>query len=275
MSSSPRKAINRVLRQFGLEIARIPKHPQPRPAPPPSTEELLERLDEPFRSSLLSMYGGHPQRGFDGQMHSLDVSTRISPEQGLWIYDLCLSCKPQSTIEIGMAYGFSTVYFLAAMAKNGHGKHTAIDPFQKSGWHGIGLTVANELAATLGDSSTLRFIEDRSDRVATDLARDKQFFDVVFVDGNHRYDDVLVDFYLYAQIVSNGGYIILDDMWMSSVKTVVEFIRTNRHDFREIASPVSNIAVFQKVGEDYRNWDEFSAFKVFPSSRVPQPSAAS
>lgn len=275
MSKLPKRAINRVLRKFGLQISPIPKPPQAVFPPPPSTQELLERLDEPFRSSLLSMYEGNQQRGFDGQMYSLDALTKISPEQGLWIYDLCLSAKPQATLEIGMAYGFSTVYFLAAMAKNGQGKHTAIDPFQKSGWHGIGLTVANELAATLSDSCALRFIEDRSDRVATDLVRDKQLFDIVFVDGNHRYDDVLVDFYLYAQIVSNGGYIILDDMWMSSVKTVVEFIRTNRHDFREIASPVSNIAVFQKVGEDYRNWDEFSAFKVFPSSRVPQPTETS
>lgn len=275
MSSSPRKAINRVLRRFGLEISRIPKHPQPEPALPPSTEAVLERLDEPFRSRLLSMYEGNPQRGFDGQIHTLDDLTRISPAQGMWIHDLCLSAKPQSTLEIGMAYGFSTVYFLAALAKNGQGKHTAIDPFQKSGWHGIGLTVATELAATLSDPSGLRFIEDRSDRAATDLVREKQLFDIVFVDGNHRYDDVLVDFYLYAQIVSNGGYIILDDMWMSSVKTVAEFIRTNRPDFREIASPVSNIAVFQKVGEDYRNWDEFSTFNVFPSSGVPQPTETS
>ena len=31
-----------------------------------------------------------------------------------------------------------------------------------------------------------------------------------------------------------GGYIIFDDMWMNSIKTAVEFIRTNRRDFDEI-----------------------------------------
>ena len=258
MTDLPKRVIKRALRAFGFQASLIPQHIR--------AEEVLERLDDPFGSTLLSMYQGNPQRGFDGQMHRLDNITKISPEQGMWLYDLCLSSKPQSTLEIGMAYGFSTLFFLGAIAKNRLGRHTAIDPFQKSHWHGIGLTLANEYSATLGDNSAFHFIEDRSDRAATDLAREKQCFDIVFVDGNHRYDDVLVDFYLYSQLVSNGGLIIFDDMWMSSVKSAVEFIRTNRRDFGEIVSPVPNVAVFQKVGNDCRRWDEFSAFRVFPST---------
>lgn len=229
------------------------------------TEEILERLDEPVRTILLSMYKRNPQRGFDGQMYPLDAITKIPPEQGMLFYDLCLSSKPKATLEIGMAYGFSTLFFLAAITKNQQGRHTAIDPFQKSLWHGIGLTVAAEHFATLVDKGSFRFIEERSDRAATDLAREEQGFDIVFVDGDHRYDAVIVDFFLYAQLVSKGGYIIFDDMWMSSVKSAVEFIRTNRRDFREVLSPAPNATIFQKIDEDYRKWNEFSAFKVFPS----------
>lgn len=266
MTNLPKRAIKRALRAFGFQISRIPQHPGSGSKPYVSTEDVLERLDDPFGATLLSMYEGSPQRGFDGQMHRLEKGTKISSEQGMWFYDLCLSSKPKSTLEIGMAYGFSTLFFLAAIAKNRQGQHTAIDPFQKSHWHGIGLTVANEHSAILGGKSAFRFIEERSDRAATDLVRENQCFDIVFVDGNHRYDDVLVDFYLYAQLVSDGGHIIFDDMWMSSVKTVAEFIRTNRHDFREVVSPVRNVAVFQKVGKDYREWDEFSPFEVSPSN---------
>jgi len=229
-------------------------------------EELIERLDEPFRSTLLSMYDGAPQRGIDGEEHHLDAVTKISPSQGMWIYEFCLSTKPESTLEIGMAYGFSTLFILAASAKNLKGQHTAVDPCQKDLWHGIGLTLANEHSSKNSAERAFRFIEDFSVRAATDLAREKQYFDLVFIDGNHRYDDVLVDFYLCAQITSIGGHIIFDDIWMSSVKTVVDFIRTNRPDFREVISISSNVCVFQKVGEDTRRWDEFTEFKVFAST---------
>lgn len=165
-----------------------------------------------------------------------------------------------------MAYGFSTLFILAAFAKNVKGQHTAVDPFQKSHWHGIGLTLANEHSSKKSAVCAFRFIEDFSVRAATDLAREKQSFDLVFIDGNHRYDDVLVDFYLCAQLISVGGHVIFDDMWMSSVKTVVEFIRTNRTDFREVISTCANVCVFQKVGDDNRSWNEFTEFTVFPST---------
>lgn len=261
-----KRTIKSALRAFGTQVFRIPQKSPSGSISHVSREEVLERLEDPFRSTLLSMYEGNPQSGVDGQVHCLDSTTQISPKQGMWLYDLCLSTRPEATLEIGMAYGFSSLFFLAAIAKNRHGQHTAIDPFQKSQWHGIGITLANEHSPTLAGRRAFHFIEERSDRAATDLAREKQYFDIVFVDGGHRYDDVLVDFYLYAQLIANGGYIIFDDMWMSSVMTVVEFIRTNRHDFREVVSPVANVCVFQKIAEDYRGWDEFSEFKVFPST---------
>ncbi len=165
-----------------------------------------------------------------------------------------------------MASGFSTLYFLAAATKNQTGFHTAIDPFQRSRWHGIDLTHANEYAPKWGSENAFCLIEDRSDRVATDLARADKRYDVIFIDGNHRFDDVLVDFYLYAQLCTIGGRIIFDDMWMSSVQTAVDFIRTNRSDFMELHSSFSNVTIFQKLSEDNRRWNEFQEFKVSPST---------
>jgi len=225
-------------------------------------EELLNPLDTSSRSPLLSMYRGEPQIGTDGRRHSIDKFTKISPSLGIWLYELCLSVKPKSTLEIGMAYGYSTIYFLASIAKNQTGHHTAIDPFQNSYWNGIGLAHANALAPATGKDSAFQLFEDRSDRVATDLARSKSVFDLIFIDGNHRFDDVLVDFYLYAQLCTVGGYIVFDDMLLGSVRTVVSFVRANRSDFFEVRTAEPNICVFQKVGDDSRNWDDFHKFSV-------------
>jgi len=225
-------------------------------------EELLDALDPCFRSPLLSMYCGEPQLGTDARPHPIDENTKISPSQGMWLYDLCVSVKPKATLEIGMAYGYSTLYFLAAISRNQFGHHIAVDPFQRSYWQGIGLAHAQALAPTKGSDSAFLLLEDRSDRAATDLARSNSTFEVIFIDGNHRFDDVLVDFYLYAPLCAIGGHIILDDMWMSSIQTVVAFVRANRTDFVEVRTGISNICVFRKVGDDTHKWTDFRKFAV-------------
>lgn len=225
---------------------------------------ISSRLDARYSIPLLSMYRTERQVGIDGQRHAIDEMTRISPSQGLWLYELCLSTKPTQTLEIGMAYGYSTLFFLAALDKNQCGHHTAIDPFQRTSWHGIGLA---HVQAVIPDSGqAFRLIESRSDQSSVDLTRANSSFEVIYIDGNHRFDDVLVDFYLYAPLCAMRGHIVLDDMWMPSIQTVADFVRTNRTDFKEIPTEVANICVFQKIGDDTRDWRHFRSFHVAPDS---------
>lgn len=228
------------------------------PRPPGLQLELLDDLDAPFKSTLLSMYHGEPQLGVDGQHHSLDETVKISPEEGMWLYEECRKSKPGRTVEIGLGYGFSTLFFLAALAKNNFGHHSAIDPYQRSAWHGIGLTTPKALAPP----GRFRFVEQTSVRAAVELERECWAYDLIFIDGGHLFEDVLVDFFLYAKLCKIGGLVILDDMWMSSVKTVVSFVRTNRSDFSEVQTPIPNICVFQRVGKDERKWHHFRPFIV-------------
>jgi len=261
MSSLAKKVIN----VFGIKMRR-----QPAKAAPKTIEDILAVLDPRFRSPLLSMYRGEPQLGTDGQRHPIDKHTGISPSQGVWLYDLCVSVTPKATIEIGMAYGYSTLYFLAAIAKCQIGHHTAIDPFERSRWHGIGLAHAQAVAPPKGSDSAFRLIEDRSDRVATDLARSNCTFEIIFIDGKHRFDDVLVDFSLYAPLCPIGGHIVFDDMWMSSIRTAVSFVRTNRPDFVEVRTAKPNFCVFQRVGDDSRKWTDFRKFAVSRGNIIEQ-----
>jgi predicted O-methyltransferase YrrM len=261
MSASVKNSVIRVLNTLGIGSSRSATSASK------TDDEFLNGLDPHFRAPLLSMYRGESQLGIDGDRHPIHTTTKVSPSQGMWLYDFCLSVKPKATLEIGMAYGYSTLYFLAAMRRNQLGSHTAIDPFQRSDWHGIGLAHVQAVAASGAiESSSFRFIEDRSDRAAVDLVRSNSSFDVIFIDGNHRFDDVLVDFYLSAQICAIGGHIILDDVWMSSIKAVVAYLRENRTDFVEVSTDQPNICVFRKVNDDIREWSHFRKFSVPPSS---------
>lgn len=219
-------------------------------------EEILAPLPQPFRSQLLSMYAGEPQRGSDAQMYPIDTTTRIWPAQGMWLYHFCRKVKPTQTLEIGLAYGFSTLYFLAAIHENGSGRHTSIDPL--SGPYAV--AVGPTQAQNVGMGHAFRFIQERSYPALTALGRSRECFEVIFVDGGHRFDDALVDFTLSAELCPVGGHIIMDDMWMASIQRAVAFIRTNRVDFKEVETPIVNIAVFERTTKDTRPWDQYVKF---------------
>ena len=221
-------------------------------------EPILSSLPEPFRSALLSMYAGESQLGVDGEKHSLDVATGIGPAEGMWIYELCRQVKPQATLEIGLAYGFSTLYFLAALTENSNGRHTSVDPCQLSApgrWAGIGLAQGRSLGG-----ERFRFIEERSFAALTHFSDNSECFDIIFLDGRHFFDFALTEFTLSAELCSLGGYIILHDMWLPAIQRAAAFICANRTDFKYVETPVANMAVFRHTGTDDRQFKHFVDF---------------
>jgi predicted O-methyltransferase YrrM len=226
------------------------------PLAPPSLADLTP-LGEPFASTLHSMYRGDPQPGLDGQTHPIDSTTRISIGKGLNLHRLCLDVKARRTMEVGCAYGFSTLYFLSALRSQEGASHVAIDPHENVYWHGI----AAQNARAVGMDSAFRLLEESSFTAIPRLVSEGDPFDVIFVDGNHRFDDVLVDFTLSAPICKPGGYIIFDDMWMHSIRKATSFVRRNRKDFAEVKDVAEGTAVFQRIGDDQRDWSHFEDFE--------------
>lgn len=223
---------------------------------PPATSAELD-LPEPFRRRLRSMYAGEPQVGADGIEHLIDNKTRVSVSEGMWLYQFCRTVRPKKSLEIGLAYGFSTVYFLAAIKQNGFGHHTAVDPTEHLHWHGIGAQKAREFQM----QENFRFLDKRAWPAVMDFEETGEQFDVIFIDGSHRFDDAIVDFTLAARICPVGGYIILDDLWMAAIKKALAFIRANRQDFAGIETKDKNVALFQRVAPDARGWDDFHDFR--------------
>ena len=224
----------------------------------------LSTLGAPYCRALSSLYAGEPQRGADGRLHDIDETTRIAVAEGVTLFSLCVADRVASTLEIGLAYGFSTVFLLAALEATGGGTHTAIDPFQMTDWHGIGSTRAAELTGTSAvlTPGSFRWIEARSGPALIDLERAGSTFGLTFIDGYHRFDDVLVDFTLSARMCPPGGLIVLHDMWLHSVTAVASFVRHDRPDFAEVATACDNLFVVRRVGEDERDWTHFVDFPL-------------
>jgi predicted O-methyltransferase YrrM len=168
------------------------------------------------------------------------------------------------SLEVGFAYGFSSVWMMDALAGRADAHHTAIDPFQDTDWGGVGLAQVARLGAQAG----FRHVPDFSIFALTALEREGAKFDFVYIDGNHRFDDVLVDFYLCDRLVVPGGLMALDDLWMPSIRSVLSFVMQNR-SYELVAQPAINLAVIRKLREDDRNWRHFKRFNVHRFEGVP------
>ena len=214
-------------------------------------------LSSEAETILSEMYSARQLEGADGQVE-IDQVTRVDRMKGEEINRIVRENKVEKSLEIGLAYGFSAIWIMDALPKCG--SHTAIDPFQASTWSGVGATQANRLRGR-----RFQLIEDYSIHALSDLIRAGERFDFVFIDGNHRFDDVLVDFYLSDQILKPGGVLALDDIWMPSIRTVASFVLTNRA-YEPIRQRSGRMAVLRKHRDDDRDWRHFRPFSVVQPS---------
>jgi len=184
---------------------------------------------------------------------------RISIAQGAQIHRLIRESGARESVEVGFAYGFSTIWILDALARRPGAVHRAIDPFEETLWSGIGV----QLVRDLGDNGVrFEWLSDYSIHSLSQLIKQGRLVDFVFIDGNHRFDDVIVDFYLADQLTRIGGLISLDDNWMLSIQTAANFITSNRY-YETVDQPVRNMLVFRKIGDDReRSWNHFESFVV-------------
>jgi hypothetical protein len=67
------------------------------------------------------------------------------------------------------------------------------------------------------------------------LLSEKRTFDLIYIDGSHSFEDVFVDAYFSAMLLSGGGVVAFDDSSDPHIKKVLAFIRRNqRHCLQEI-----------------------------------------
>ncbi len=220
-------------------------------------EAQVAALPQPFARLLLSMYRGEPQLGTDGKQHKLDLGTGVTMADGLYLYNLTLQVKPRRIAEVGVGQGFSTMFLLAALHANQHGSYVGMDPFEYSLWNGAAVQKAKEA----GMASRFRFLTEYSTYALPQLRAEKDSFDLIFIDGDHKFDSVLTDFILANGVCAASCHVVLHDPWMKSVSKAVRFIENNRADYARRPVPAGvNMVAFQKVGLDTRPWTHFTDF---------------
>jgi len=141
----------------------------------------------------------------DGSTRPLNYN--ISPEEGAAIQRLIRETKPRVTLEVGCAYGVSTLFICEALAEVGGERHIVIDPVQEQGWSGLGLFSAKR--AGFGD--LIEFHGEPSHSALPALVKTERRVDFALIDGWHTFDYVMVDFFYVDLLLTVGGIAMLDD----------------------------------------------------------------
>lgn len=188
-----------------------------------------------------------------------DRVTALDPSKFLFLLELALRREPARVLEIGLGWGFSA----AGLQSVGCVKKHVLVEYD-----------ADSARAIQGESNvrtisprpqSLEFCWGDSHVVLPRLCAGTERFDLVLIDGGHRYDDVFVDFHFSRRLVAPGASVVLDDTQYPAIRTVVSWIETNLADqWRRIPSPYNlTLAAFEALpAADARRWDHFVPFVV-------------
>ena len=125
------------------------------------------------------------------------------------------------TLEVGCAYGLSSLYICSAMRERSGTMHVIIDPFQNTTWDGVGIKNLEEAGVEF-----FHHIEAKSEFALPQLLSEKEgAFDFIFIDGWHTFDHTLLDCFYATRLLRVGGYLVIDDVSFPAIQRVVDFLK--------------------------------------------------
>ena len=126
------------------------------------------------------------------------------------IYEFVLEARWNKVLEIGVYRGHSTRAILLAMSKNKKGTLVSIDILNRDKllkkWRSYD-DLQKHWKFICGDTGLEpTFIAAESELEAGEM------YDMLFIDGDHRYERVKHDFNKYSELVKPGGVILIHDV---------------------------------------------------------------
>lgn len=181
----------------------------------------------------------------------------LSVREATALYDLARATAGP-IIEIGSYWGRSTAALaLGAMAGQG-AELFAIDSFigvppvdrqtehgARPGWKGSSPSQLLENLTAAGVRGKVTIVAKASADAANDVPDE---CGLLFIDGGHQYEEVLVDMQLYLPKVAPGGMVVLHDCWDCDpgvVQAVDELMMTQPDQWR-LLRRVDSAVVFQR-----------------------------
>lgn len=134
--------------------------------------------------------------------------------------------RAEATLEVGLALGGSALALASSLADRGlpaARQHVAIDPFQRALFDDVG----RMMIEGAGLAGHVEIVEEPSELVLPRLVAAGRRFGLVYVDGSHLFENVLVDCYYCLRLLPAGGVLVMDDAPHPHVNRVLRFLAGN------------------------------------------------
>ena len=163
---------------------------------------------------------------------TIEAHSFIPRDECELIYRQIADVRPSAAIEIGMAFGISTLCVCdsvmraaTADARNDAPSVIVVDPFEHDEtWRGVGI----EQVQAAGFWDIVEFHEEASQQILPRLVNNGARVQFAMIDGWHTFDHTLVDFFYIDRLLDTHGVIVFDDVTYPSINAVVRFVVTNR-----------------------------------------------
>lgn len=241
----------------------------------------------PLIETLLSSRTVYDEKGEAFPLHS-----NTSLAQCAFLQSLIRRCDASTCIEIGLAYGISSLAICEAIQTKDRGLLISIDPHQGAAWRDIGrLNLARA-----GFADKVEFYDRPSFEALPKLWSEGVRVGFAYVDSVKVFDMLLIDAFYLTRMLDIGGIIVFDDCDWPGVRMLVRYLASMPHlrvaatigespkTFRRrvVSSTVSFVpgkrkifrsdlattdqdlgiagscVAFEKIQDDERNWDWFS-----------------
>jgi len=153
--------------------------------------------------------------GKEYQLHS-----HTSRAQCAFMDEIIREVRPETGLEVGLAYGISTLQILKSMAGVREDfKHIVMDPYQHE-WNDIG-TLNVERS---GYKDHVRFYSAPSTVVLPKLDSEKTRIQFAYIDSTKVFDQLLVDVHYINSMMDVGGVLVLDDCDFPGIRLLARFL---------------------------------------------------
>lgn len=153
----------------------------------------------------------------------LELNSEVSREEGDFLRSIIETDQTiLRTLEVGCAYGVSSLHICSALMGRDASSHTIIDAFQKTWWKSIGITNLER-----ADFKNFELIEEKSEIALPKMLSDGEGkFDFIFIDGWHTFDHAMLDCFYATRLLRIGGYLVLDDANWRSISKLVRYLKS-------------------------------------------------
>jgi predicted O-methyltransferase YrrM len=157
---------------------------------------------------------------YDAKGNGYELKAHTSKEQCKFLQDIILDIKPKVGIEVGLAYGISTMAILHAFSQvRNDFKHIVLDPFQ-SDWDYIGI----ENIKRSGYEERVAYYSDFSDNVLPKLYLQGLKIQFAYIDSTKVFDVLMVDAYFILKMLDIGGVLVFDDVDFPGIRRLLRYL---------------------------------------------------